>query len=124
MFGFAKQIFISIMVFFDCNSSNVNSLKCISMNNQEWKVRPQIDNVKIDESVFFPFSIKTSKRSVSCNNVNDPYAKLCVPDIAENLNLKAFNIISRTNETRHIEWYETCKCKCSLDASVCNNKQR
>ena len=124
MFGFAKQIFISIMVFFDCNLSNVNSLKCISMNNQEWKVRPQIDNIKIDESVFFPFSIKTSKCSVNCNNVNDPYAKLCVSDIAENLNLKAFNIISRTNETRHIEWYETCKCKCSLDASVCNNKQR
>ena len=31
--------------------------------------------------------------------------------------------MSRTNETRHIKWYETCKCKCSLDASVCNNKQ-
>ena len=34
-----------------------------------------------------------------------------------------FNLISRTNETRHIEWHETCKCKCRLDASVCNNKQ-
>ena len=32
--------------------------------------------------------------------------------------------MSRTNETRHIEWHETCKCKCSLDGSVCNNKQR
>ena len=30
----------------------------------------------------------------------------------------------RTNETRHIKWHETCKCKCRLDASVCNNKQR
>ena len=30
----------------------------------------------------------------------------------------------RTNETRHIEWHETCKCKCRLDTSVCNNKQR
>ena len=26
--------------------------------------------------------------------------------------------------TRHIEWHETCKCKCILDPSVCNNKQR
>ena len=33
-----------------------------------------------------------------------------------------FNLMSRTNETRHIEWHETCKCKCRLDASVCNNK--
>ena len=23
-----------------------------------------------------------------------------------------------------MKWYETCKCKCRLDASVCNNKQR
>ena len=30
----------------------------------------------------------------------------------------------RTNETRHIEWHESCKRKCRLDASVCNNKQR
>ena len=29
----------------------------------------------------------------------------------------------RTNKTRHIKWHETCKCKCRLDASVCNNKQ-
>ena len=32
--------------------------------------------------------------------------------------------MSRTNETRHIKWHETCKCKCRLDASVCNNKQQ
>ena len=32
--------------------------------------------------------------------------------------------MSRNNETRHIKWNETFKCKCRLDASVCNNKQR
>ena len=32
--------------------------------------------------------------------------------------------MSRTNKTRHIEWHETCKCKCRLDVSICNNKQR
>ena len=47
-----------------------------------------------------------------------------VPDVVKNINVKVFNIISRTNETRHTEWHETCKCKCRLDASVCNNKQR
>ena len=31
--------------------------------------------------------------------------------------------MSRTNETRHIEWHETCKCKCRLHAGICNNKQ-
>ena len=28
--------------------------------------------------------------------------------------------MSRTNETRHIKWYETCKCKSRLNTSVCD----
>ena len=50
-------------MFFGCNLPSVNSLKCISMNNQECKVRPQIVNVNSEEPVFFPISIKTSKYS-------------------------------------------------------------
>ena len=123
MFGFVKQIFLSATMFFGCNLSSVNPLECISMNNQECKVRPEIVNVNSNEPVFYPFSIKTSKRSGSCNNINDPYAKLCVPDVIKNINLKVFNLMSRTNETRHVKWHKTCKCKCRLDANVCNNKQ-
>ena len=70
------------------------------------------------------FFLKTSKCSGRCNNINDPYVKMCVPDVIKNLNVKVFNLMSKTNETRHIEWHETCKCKCRLDDSVCNNKQR
>ena len=40
------------------------------------------------------------------------------------MNVKIFNLISKTNETRYIKWHETRKCKCRLHASVCNNKQR
>ena len=40
------------------------------------------------------------------------------------MNVKVFNLISRTNETRIIKRHQTCKCKCRLDASVCNNKQK
>ena len=92
MLGFVKQIFISAMMFFGCNLPSINSLKCISMNNQECKIRPQIVHVNSEEPVFFPFSIKTSKCSDSCNNVIDPYAQLCVPDIIKNLNVRAFNV--------------------------------
>ena len=73
------------------------------MNNQDCKERPQIVNVNSDESVLFPFSIKTSKCSGSYNNINDLYAKICVPDVIKNLNVKVFNLMPRTNETRHIE---------------------
>ena len=58
------------------------------MNNQECKVRSQIFNVNSDEPVFFPFSIKTSKYSGRSNNINDPYAKICVPDVVKNLNVR------------------------------------
>ena len=112
MFEFVKQIFISAMMFFGCNLSNLNSLKCVSMHSQECKVRPEIVNINSDEPVFFPFSIKTSKCSGSCNNINDPYAKLCVPNVVKNINLKVFNLMSRTNETRHVKWHETYECKC------------
>ena len=57
------------------------------MNNQAFKVRPEIINVNSNENVFYPFSIKTSKCSGSCNNINDPYAKLCVPDAAKDLSI-------------------------------------
>ena len=82
--------------------SSMNLLEYVSMNNQKCKVRPEIVNANSNEPLFYPFSIKTSKCSGSCNNINDPYAKLCVPDVVKNLNIKVFNLMSRTNETRHI----------------------
>ena len=123
MFGFVKKVFFVGLTILSSFTS-VNSLSCISMNNQECKVRPQIVNVNGDDPVFFPFSIKTSKCSGSCNNINNPCAKLCVPDVVKNLNVKLFNLVSRINETRRIEWHETCKCKCLFNSNVYNNKQR
>ena len=67
------------------------------MNNQESKVRPDMVNVNSDEPAFYPFSIKTSKCSGNCNNINDPYAKICVPDIIKNINVKVLNLMSRAN---------------------------
>ena len=49
---------------------------------------------------------------------------MCVPDVVKNINVKVSNLMSFSNQTRHIEWHETCKCKCRLDPGVCNNKQR
>ena len=72
------------------------------MNNQVCKVRPEMINVNSNEPVFYPFSIKTSKCSGSCNNIYNPCVKIWVPDVVKDLNVKVFNLISRTNETRHI----------------------
>ena len=94
------------------------------MNNQECKVRPKITKINSNEASFSQYSVKISKCSGSCNNINDPYAKICVPDVSKNMNVKVFNLISRTNETRYIKFYETCQCKCRLDPSIYNNKQK
>ena len=101
-FGFVKKVFFIGLTILS-GFTNANSLSCISTNNQECKTRPQVINVNGDEPVFFPFSIETSKCSGSCNNINYQYAKICVPDVIKNLNVKVLNLMSRTNGIRHIE---------------------
>ena len=91
------------MAFFSCSVLNLNPLKCISMNNQECEIRRQIININSNKPLFYPYSVKITKFSGSCNNINDPYAKLCIPDVVKNINVKVFNLVSITNKTRHIE---------------------
>ena len=102
MFGFIKKVFFTGLTILSPLMS-VNSLSCISMTNKECKVRPEIISVNSNDPVFYPFSIKISKCSGSYNKINDPYAKVCVPDVVKNLNVNVFNLMSRTNKTRHIE---------------------
>ena len=60
-------------------------------------------NVNSNESPFYLYSIEIDKCSGNCYNMNDPYANVYVPDIIKNINVKVFNLMSRTDETRHIE---------------------
>ena len=83
MWRFLKKAFTVITTFFSL--PYVNSLKGISMNNQEVKARPKIIDVNNNEPVFYPYSIKVNKCSGSCNNIIHPYGKLCVPDIIKNV---------------------------------------
>ena len=129
MFQFIKKMFflgLTILSnFANTTSLNETSLSYISMKNQEYKIRPEVININSNNPIFYPFSIKVSKCSGNCNNINNPYAKTCVPDVIKDLNVKVFNLMSRTNETRFMKWHEKCKCKCRLDVIiVCNNKQR
>ena len=93
------------------------------MKNQECKTRPKIIDVNNNETVFYPYSIKVNKYSGICNSINDPYAKLCVPDIVKNTNVKVFNLMQRIHEIRQIIWHKTCKCMCRLTSSICNIRQ-
>ena len=84
-------MFFTALTFFSCNVFKVNSLKCVSINNQECKIRPETINLNTNEPMFYPYSIKINKCKGSCNTINDPYAKTCAPDNIKKTNVKVFN---------------------------------
>ena len=88
IFRFIKIVFFIGLTILS-NFTSVNSLSCISMNNQPCKTRPEIITVSSNNPVFYPFSIKTSKCSGNCNNINDPYAKVCVPGVIKDLSIQS-----------------------------------
>ena len=78
MFRFVKQRFISSMMLFN-SLLNVNLLECIAMKNQECKVRLESVNISNNDTIFYTFSIKTNKCNGNCNNISDPYTRICIP---------------------------------------------
>ena len=105
-------------------SNITNSLEYISMKNEECKVRPKIVDINNNNPIFYAFTIEITKCSGNCNNINDPYANIWVPDTVKDLNVKVFNLMTLTNETRHMKWHESYKCICRLDKIICNSKQQ
>ena len=67
--------------------------------------------------------MKVNKCSGSCNTLNDPMARICVPNIIKNVNMKVYNFLMKLNEARNVLWHESCKCVYKLNSSVCNSKQ-
>ena len=82
-----------------------------------------LDVNAFDEPVYYPYNVMINKCSGSCNDINDPMAKLCVPEVIKNLNMKVYNLLMRANETKNVVWHESCKCVCRLTSAVCNSKQ-
>ena len=101
------------------NTLKENALQCMSVVNQKCIPRPKIVDVNANE----PYSVLVNKCSGSCKDINDPFAKLCVPDIAKNVNMKVYNLLSRDNGTKNVIWHETCKCVCRLTSAVSNSRQ-
>ena len=93
IFGFIRKVIVLAITLFSCNA-----LECVSMNNQECKARPEVIAINSNVPLFYPYSIKINKCSGSCNNINDPYAKLRVPHDFKGINVKVFNLMSRTND--------------------------
>ena len=72
----------------------------------------------------YPYRIKLNRCNGNCNNISNPYSRVCVPNIVKNVTLKIFDLISQQNKIKQIIFHESCKCVCRLNAIVCNNKQK
>ena len=103
----------------------VKTLERVSVINQKCMPRPKILDVNegFGEALFYPYNVLVNKCSGSCNTLNNPMAKLCVPNIIKRINIKIYNFLMRLNETGNVLWHESCKRVCKLNSSVCNNKQ-
>ena len=101
------------------------ALECVSVINQKCMPRTKILDVNkgVGEALFYPYNVSMNKCSGSCNTLDNPIAKMCVPNIIKRINMKVYNFLMRLNETRNVLWHERCKCVCKLNSSVCNNKQ-
>ena len=102
----------------------VGALECVSVVNQKCMPRPKILNVNegISEALFYRYNVLVNTCSGSCDTLDNPMSKICVPKIIKNVNMKVYNFLMRLNETRIVLWHENCKCVCRLNSSVCNRK--
>ena len=94
---------------------------CLLLKNQECKVRKVIiDN----DYLIFPYKIKVDECIGICNDIDNPYFKVCLPDSVKNINIKSFNLLSKKSVLKNILLHQSCKCACLLDEKVCNNLQK
>ena len=103
----------------------VRALECVSVVNQKCMLRPKIlaVNAGVGEALFYPYNVLVNKCSGSCNMLDNPMAKMYVPNIIKRLKMKVYNFLTMLSETRNVLWHESCKCVCKLNSSICNNKQ-
>ena len=101
MFRLIKKVLILVLVSVGFVLTNP---ACVLLKIQECKVRKVIvDN----DYIIFPYKIKINKCIGRCNNITNPYSRVCFPDIVKNISVKVFNLISQQHETRQISLYES-----------------
>ena len=94
---------------------------CLLLKKQECKVRKVII---ANDHIMFPYKIKVDKCVGSCNDNENHYFNVCLPDVVKNISVKSLDVISGKTVLKNISFHQSCKCVCLLDEKVCNNKQK
>ena len=88
-----KAISLLISLF---NIIKIKALECVSIVNQKCMPRPKILDVNegIGKALFYPYNVLVNKCSRSCNTLEDPMAKLCVPNVIKRVNMQVYNFFN------------------------------
>ena len=95
--------------------------KCLFLNDEPYMVRPTLIDMNLVELKYYQFMISLNKYAGSCNVL---FPKICVPKKTKDINMKVFNIITNKNEVNAIAEHISRDCKCKLNNTTCNSKQK
>ena len=87
-------------------------------------IRPTLIDLNPVEFNCYPFMVSLDKYSRSCNAADDLSTKICIPNKTKDVNVKAFNTITRTNEAKIMVKHISCDCKCKFNSTTCNLNQK
>ena len=79
------------------NVSNITT--CISLNNWPRMTWPTLYDLFMIYN-WPTFMVNLDRCNGSCNFLDDPSGRICVPNKADDINLNVFNMITRTNESK------------------------
>ena len=102
------------------------ALECVCqlLIKNAWQDLKYLTLMKVLVKLYFiHYNVLVNKCSGSCNTLDNPMTKLCVPNVIKRVNMQVYNFLMMLNETRNVLWHESCKCIYKLNSSVCNNKQ-
>ena len=82
------------------NIIKTKAFECLSVVNQKCMPRPKILDVNegVGEALFYPYNVQVNKCSRSCNTLDNPMAKLCVPNVIKGVNMQVYNCLIKLNE--------------------------
>ena len=80
------------------------ALECVSVINRKCMPRPKILDVNegVGEALFYLYNVLVNKCSGSCDTINNPMAKLCIPGIIKRVKMQVYNFLMMLNETRSV----------------------
>ena len=98
--------------------------KYVSSNNEIYITRATLIDLNSVQLNYYPFMIGLVIYDGSCNAFDDLSIKVCVPSKTKHVNVKAFNMTKRINETKTLVKHISCDCQCRSDSTTCNSNKK